>query len=99
VSISVNLVFINGTTDSTQSDVQSRVQTAIENYIVNIPIGGTFILDQMTAAIINVDTSILDFTITKYYFNGKLTFQGNVSIYWDQMFYPDPSASSPITVS
>ena len=99
VSITVNLVFVAGTTSAQQANVIGQVQTAITNYIVNIPIGGTFVLDQFTATIINVDPSIMDFTITSFYFNQQLTFQGNVSIYWDQMFYPDTTLASPITVT
>ena len=99
VSITVDLQFVQGTTSATQSNVQAEVQTSIENYIVNIPIGGTFVLDQLTAAIINTDPSVMDYMITSYMFNQQNTFQGNVSIYWDQIFYPDTSLASPITVT
>ena len=99
VSISLTLSFAPGTTDLRKSNVTADVQTAIENYIVNIPIGGVFVLDSLTATIMNVDPSISDFIITSYYFNQQPTFKGNVNIYWDQIFYPDPSLASPITVS
>lgn len=99
VSIGVALTFVNGTSSATQANVIAQVQTNVSNYIVNIPIGGIFVLDQLTAVIINTDPSILDYTITSYYFNEQLTFQGNVTIYWDQMFYPDQSLATPISVT
>ena len=99
VSLGIVLTFVNGTTTAAQTNVIASVTTAIQNYIVNIPIGGTFVLDQLTQTILNVDPSILDYTITSYYFNQQSTFQGNVSIYWDEMFYPDPSLATPINVS
>jgi len=99
VSITINLVFVPGTSVAMQGNVQASVQNAIQNYIVNIPIGGTFVLDALTQTIMNVDPSILDYSITSYYFNEQLTFQGNVNSYWDQMFYPDLSLANPITVN
>jgi uncharacterized phage protein gp47/JayE len=98
VNIEVSLVFVDNVTDYEKSQIRAEVKSAIENYIVSIPIGGTFIFNEMNQQIMDVSEKIKDNVVTCYYFRNQPTFHGNVSIYWDEIFYPDPSLSDAISV-
>lgn len=98
VDIEVRLSFTNDTTDTEKTDLRSQVKIAIENYIVNIQIGGTFILNEMRQRVMDVSVKIKDHVISCYYFREQPTFLGNVEIYWDEMFYPNPNSDEAIRV-
>jgi uncharacterized phage protein gp47/JayE len=98
VNIEVALTFTSNVSDYDKSQVRALCKSAIESYIVNIPIGGEFILNEMRQRIMDVDSRIKDHVVNCYYFRGKPTFIGNVSIYWDEIFYPDPSMTQAIRV-
>jgi len=98
VNIEVRIVFTMDTTDFQKSEIRSMVQSAITNYIVNIPIGGDFILNEMRQQIMDVSPKIKDHIINCFVFRNEPTFLGNVSIYWDEVFYPDPSVTDAIRV-
>jgi len=98
VEIEVRLIYVNNTTDTDRTAISESAKTAIEKYIVNIPPGGTFILNELRQQIMDVSTKILDHVINCYYFRQEPTFMGNVSIYWDEMFYPDTSIAEAIRV-
>lgn len=98
VDIEVKLVFVDGATDYEREVIRSSVKSSIEKYTVNIPIGGTFILNEMRQQIMDVSPKIKDHLISCYYFREEPTFLGNVDIYWDEMFYPNPSSFEAIRV-
>jgi uncharacterized phage protein gp47/JayE len=99
VSIELKLIFVDKTTEVEKEDIRGRVQTAIEKYIVNIPLGGTFILNELRQQIMDVSVKIRDHVIRCYYFRQEPTFMGNVEIYWDEMFYPDTESAQAIIVT
>lgn len=98
VEIEIRLIFVTNTNDIDKETIRGQVKTAIEKYIVNIPIGGTFILNELRQQIMDVSTKILDHVINCYYFREEPTFLGNVSIYWDEIFYPDTTIAEAIRV-
>lgn len=98
VDIEVRIVFVDNTTEFKQSSVRSLIRTAIEKYIVNIPIGGTFVYNEMIQRIMEVDSAVKDVMVNCYYFREEPVFHGNVSIYWDEVFYPNTSSSEAIRV-
>lgn len=98
VDLEVRLVFQPYTNATEQASIRQSVRSAISQYIVNIPIGGEFILNELRQRIMDVSDSIKDHIINCYYFREQPTFLGNVSIYWDEMFYPNPSSSEAIIV-
>jgi hypothetical protein len=98
VEIEVKVVFQKEATDFQRSQIRSLVRTAIERYIVNIPIGGEFILNEMRQQIMDVSPLIKDHVINCFYFREEPTFIGNVSAYWDEIFYPDQSMAEAIRV-
>ena len=98
VNIEIRLIFNTNATEADKTDLRSRVKAAIEKYTVNIPIGGSFILNEMRQQIMDVSTKIKDHIINCYYFRGQPVFIGNVDIYWDEMFYPDQSLAEAIRV-
>lgn len=98
VDIEVKLVFTTNTTDFEKSEIRSNVQVSIEKYIVNIPLGGTFILNEFRQQIMDVSPKIKDHVINCYFFREEPTFIGNVAMYWDEMFYPNPNSVEAIRV-
>jgi uncharacterized phage protein gp47/JayE len=96
VNIEVRLSFVNGVTDYTASNLKAQVVTAIKKYILSIPLGGDFIFNEMGQQIMDVSPSIKDYSVTCYFFRDEPVFLGNVSIYSDEIFYPDPSVPDPI---
>jgi uncharacterized phage protein gp47/JayE len=98
VNIEVALVLKKDVTDYDASQIKARTVLSIQDYIVNIPIGGTFVLNAFRQKIMDTDTRITDHVINCYYFRGQPTFVGNVDIYWDELFYPDPSMPNAIRV-
>ena len=96
VDIEVRIVFIDGVTDGEQDRIRQRVQTAIERYIVSIPIGGTFILNELRQQIMDVSAKIRDHVITCYYFREQPCLLGNISINHDEIFYPNPDSAQAI---
>jgi uncharacterized phage protein gp47/JayE len=99
VDLEIKLIFTSDATDFDMSQIRSMVTASVERYIVNIPIGGTFILNELRQQIMDVSTKIKDHVITCYIFRNEPTFIGNVDIYWDEMFYPNPSSSEAIRVT
>jgi uncharacterized phage protein gp47/JayE len=98
VDIEVKLVFVNNTTDYEKTTIRMNAKTAIESYIVNIPIGGTFIVNEMRQQIMDVSSKIKDHVISCYYFREQPCFHKNIEIYWDEMFYPNPDSDEAIRV-
>jgi uncharacterized phage protein gp47/JayE len=98
VDISVSVVFTSDATDYDRASIRSSVQTSIERYIVNIPLGGEFILNELRQQIMDVSPKIKDHVITCYYFRDVPCFLCNMQIYWDEMFYPNQNSSEPISV-
>lgn len=98
VDIEVKLIFNNNATDFEKSDIKSQVKTSIEKYTTNIPLGGEFIYNELIQQIMDVSQKIKDTMVTCYFFREEPTFLGNVSIYWDEMFYPNPNSAEAIRV-
>jgi len=98
VDIEIKLAFTKDATDYDKTNIKGDVVSAIEKYIVNIPIGGTFIYNEMIQQVMDVSTKILDMFVTCYYFREQPYFQKNVEIYWDEMFYPNPDSDEAIRV-
>lgn len=98
VDIHVQLVFTIDTTEYEKDLLKSSVKSAIERYIVNIPIGDTFIINELRQQIMDVSNKIKDHEIRCYYFRNKPHFLKNVEIYWDEIFYPNPESKAAINV-
>jgi len=96
VDIEVRIVFVEGVTEGAQEGIRSRVKAAIEKYTVSIPIGGVFILNELRQQIMDVSPQIRDHTIHCYYFREQPHLLGNVSIAYDEMFYPNPDSIEAI---
>jgi len=98
VDIEVRITFIKGVTAGEQESIRTRVKTAIERYTVSIPIGGTFILNELRQQIMDVSPKIREHTIHCYYFREQPNLLGNVTISHDEMFYPNPDSPEAIRV-
>ena len=98
VNLEVKLIFTSDATDAEKETIRANVRTEIEYYIVNIPIGGTFIVNELRQRIMDVSPKIKDHMITCYYFREQPHFLKNVDIYWDEMFYPNTDTPEAIRV-
>lgn len=98
VDIGVKIIFDKSATEYEKSQIRAQVKSSIQNYIVNIPIGGTLILNELRQQIMDVSPKIKDHIINCYYCRQKPVFLGNIDIYWDEMFYPNPNSPDAISV-
>jgi len=96
IDISLKVIFLDGVTEVDKERIVDDVTTSIERYIVNIPVGGEFILNELRQQIMDVSPKIKDHTITCYYFREQPHILGNVLIYDDEMFYPNPNSAEAI---
>jgi uncharacterized phage protein gp47/JayE len=99
VDLTIRLVFTKDTLESEKDSLRSEVRSAIERYIVGIPIGTTFVLNELRQRIMDVSQKIYDHTIVCYYFRGQPVFLGNYEVYWDEMFYPNPASVEAVIVT
>ena len=98
VDIEVRLTFVDNVTPERQDRIKEVTVDAIEQYTVNIPIGGEFILNELRQQIMDVSELIKDHTIHCYYFREEPHILGNVIIESDEMFYPNPDSAEAIRV-
>jgi len=96
IDLSVKIMFIDGVTEVDKERIVADVTTSIERYTVNIPVGGTFILNELRQQIMDVSPKIKDHVITCYYFREQPHILGNVEIFDDEMFYPNPDSFEAI---
>lgn len=96
VDIEIKLVFTPDATEYEKDVIRTDVKTAIEAYIANIPLGGTFVLNEMRQQIMDVSVKIKDHVVVCYYFREEPHFLGNVEIYWDEIFYPNLDSAEAI---
>jgi uncharacterized phage protein gp47/JayE len=98
VDIEVKLIFQKDTTEEEVSGIKEETKLAIERFIVNIPVGGTFVLNELRQQVMNVSPKTRDHVINCYYFRGQPHIHFNVDIYDDEMFYPNPDSPEAIRV-
>ena len=98
VDISVRLVFTDTTTDVQREDIAAQVVTAIEKYIVNIPLGGTFVYNALIQTVLNVNKNIKNLAVTCYNFREEPAFRSDVTIFWNELFYPNSSSAQAVQV-
>lgn len=96
VDIEVRLVFVPDTTDANKGDIRALVETSIEQYIVNIIIGGTFVYNELVQQVMDVSPLIKDMRVHCYYFREKPHMLDNVEIYHDEIFYPNTNSTKAI---
>jgi uncharacterized phage protein gp47/JayE len=98
VDLTIRIMFTSDTLDIDKDSLKAQVKTAVENYIVNIPLGASFVLNELRQRVMDVSPKIYDHVIDCYYFRGQPTFLGNYEIYWDEMFYPNPASVEAVIV-
>lgn len=92
IDIEVRIVFVKDTTEEVQDDIREEVKISIDKYAISIPVGGDYILNELRQQIMDVSPLIKDHKIHCYYFREQPHILGNVLIYDDEMFYPNPDS-------
>lgn len=71
VSLSIKLSFVSGTTDSEMRAIMFEVTEAIKRYIINLKLGESLIINELTQRIMEVSESILSYSCTSFKINNK----------------------------
>lgn len=98
VNIELSLSFTSSITDKERVTLRESVRQALENYIVNIPIGGSFIYNKFVDVVMNVSPHIINFEVNCYYFRGVPHLRTDVPSLYGELFYPDPNRNDPIRI-
>lgn len=94
--LAVQVDFESGVTEGEKSTIRTRVQNNILSYLGEIPIGGTFVLNEFRERVMATDEKIRDMEILCYVFRNRPQLKRNYQAQADELFIPDPSVNTPI---
>lgn len=98
LDLEISIIFVDKVTDIDQDKIRADVKTSVEQYIVNIPVGGIFIMNELIQQVMDVSPRIKDMTVRCLYCREQPHIIGNIEIYDDEMFYPNPDSSEAIKI-
>lgn len=79
-------------------NVRTAVQEAILNYIANVPMGGTFVVNALIAQVMSVSSQIKDVALTELTLDQRAKLPMNFTLADDAVLIPDDSMVDPIRV-
>lgn len=91
VEIAVQLVYDIRALDGDKIRARSSARSAIIGYIASLPIGGTFVVNQMIQRVLASDALITDLKVLVFRFAGEPLPLRNVTIKEDELFTIDSS--------
>jgi len=98
VQLTVRLTFNKNTSDADQLRIKRAVPASIADYLDDIQLGGTLVLNQLRRSILSTSESIQDIQIVCYIIRNRPQLLKNFSLFEDELFIPDPSMSTPFRI-
>lgn len=98
VAVTVQLDFTNDASAADKENARQGVPAAVFDILDDIPLGGTLIINQLRARILDVSTKIKDLRITCLVIRNRIQFIRNFRLFDDELFIPDPNATEAVTV-
>ena len=89
VKITIRLRMAKGTAEGLKLALHDQVQTAVLNYLGNIPIGGELIINRLRAIVLSVSNSIVDLSTLELCIDVRPHAIGNFQLGEDELFVPD----------
>ena len=81
-----------------EKDIKNEVRKRILDYLAAIPIGGTFIYNELVQQVMDASDSIVDMKVLLYRFREEPFTLRNIPALEDEMFVPNNNVSNPIQV-
>jgi len=85
-----------GTAEGAKNAIADRVQTAVLNYIGNVPMGGELIINQLRSSVLLVSRDIVDMSILELCIDGRSFSIRNYQLEPDELFVPDETREAVI---
>lgn len=89
VQIMVRLIFSNDAGNVERTSIRTNAVKSVRDYIDNLSLGETLIINELTQRIMDVSEKIKDIDIYGINVNGISQYVGNASIKWDERFVLD----------
>lgn len=99
VEVTVALEFRRGTPDAQKARIRQIVRRNIIDYVDDIPMGGTLVINELRQRVMQTDEQILDMRITCLSVDRRPQLLVNIPLAEDELFILDPDADDPISVS
>jgi len=98
VKLTVRLRYDQESGAGLRDAIRDNVQTAILNYIGNIPLGGELIINQLRAAILGTNAGVVDMTLLELCIDGHPQAIRNSKLEPDELFVPDDQREAVIVI-
>lgn len=86
VELSLKLLFKEELDDGVMQEIRSNVYEAIKTYILSRKLGESFIIQELTQQILNVDTRISNYVYQTFKINGESVLWVNQPCEWNERF-------------
>lgn len=96
ISVTIKLIYQKSTSPQQQLSIAESVQANIIDYIDDIGLGGTFVINELRQRVMGTDQAIFDMKIPCYMINGRKYLPVNYKLGDDELFVLDPE--NPIKV-
>lgn len=98
MSIVVRLTFKKTATEQQKVTARSRVRTSIIDYLDDIPLGGTLVINELRQRIMASDPNIFDLNITCITIDGRKQLPVNFTLGGDELFVLDSKIDDPVQI-
>lgn len=92
IQITAEISFVKGTSDRDKVLIARGVEDSILEYLGEIPLGGTLVLNELKERIQSTNDAIYDHTIPCLLVDGKEILRKNIKLEDDELFVPDPQS-------
>lgn len=86
IKLDINLILSSGVDERIVQTTKVSVATAIDRYINSLRIGDSFIINQLTKAILSTSENIVNYSINSFKINNKECLLINQGCRWDEKF-------------
>lgn len=98
ITVDTRIDFVRSVAESEKADIRTAVRTAQIDYLDDIPMGGSLIIQELRARTQEASPKILDHEILCMGINGRAQILKNYRLFEDELFLPDESVDTPIKV-
>lgn len=98
LELNIRLTFTAGTTDAEKADTRRDVVSSLLVYIGQVPLGGTFILNEMRQRVMETSDKIRDMETLCYIFRRRPQLLRNFQLEDNELLLPDPESDEPLKV-
>lgn len=98
IKVTVRLRYAKGTAPGVRDALRDGVQSAILNYIGNIPLGGELIINQLRSTVLGASSEIIDMTLLELCIDGRPSAIRNFKLQPDELFIPDEENEAIVIV-